>query len=138
MAALRDEARRSPHNLKGSAASESRIEQYIKRQNKRIQDQRAIADLEGITSALDVVKNLSQRSPNKNQMEVDIRHLNVDDTIVTIAGEARAAKDVTSLRQVLTAMAEDQTVTSGPQAAYPVTPGKVPFSFRIRVKRKPG
>jgi general secretion pathway protein L len=115
-------------------ANEKGVKKYISDNKKRSQEFKLLSQVAGMNSALDVLKKISEISPDKSQSKIDITQLQISDDNVKIVGYANSPREVTLLNQRLTTMALNKKVTEE-TPALPSQPNRVAFSLSLKTDR---
>lgn len=122
-------------NLKGSAASPSKIKKFLaghdKEQKARKQAEKALK----LNSPLDVLNLISQNLPERSV--VDVKQFLVDGDMAEVQGYMASGTRLTDIQQALQASSIDgkaEAVTS----QLPAVSGRKPFAFRLHVNRSEG
>ncbi|AZZ37131.1 pilus assembly protein PilM [Bdellovibrio sp. qaytius] len=132
-AALTTQAK-SVARLPKKQANEKGVKKYITDNKKRAQEFKLLSQVAGMNSALDVLKKISEISPDKTQSKIDIMQLQITDDNVKIVGYANSPREVTLMNQRLTTMALNKKVTEEtPQ--LPSQPNRVAFSLSLKTDR---
>lgn len=115
-------------------ANEKGVKKYITDNKKRAQEFKLLNQVAGMNSALDVLKKISEVSPDKAQSKIDIMQLQINDDNVKIVGYANSPREVTLLNQRLSTMALNKKVTEEtPTLAS--QPNRVAFSLSLKTDR---
>jgi general secretion pathway protein L len=115
-------------------ANEKGVKKYISENKKRAQEFKLLSQVAGMNSALDVLKKISEISPDKSQSKIDIMQLQITDDNVKIVGYANSPREVTLMNQRLSTMALNKKVTEEtPQ--LPSQPNRVAFSLSLKTDR---
>jgi general secretion pathway protein L len=120
--------------LKGKAASESGIRKYIRDNKKRAADLKTLASVSNMNSALDIVKKVSDATPAKNSINMDIQSFRVEDSLVTIQGYLNSTTEVSLVQKSLANITTDGQVRAG-RSSLSARPGRTAFSFSFNVDR---
>lgn len=133
-------AAQPPVNLKGSQASQSGVERYIRRQKTIIKNHETLQQLESYTSAMDILARLSkdlpvQRPPQAGQ-GIEISRLNIDNDDVTIEGRALSPAMLPLIEKALGDIARPKSVVKDPSANVAPGPGSA-FAYKMKINRKP-
>ena len=120
-------------NLKGRAASENGIKKYIRDNKKRAADLKTLSSVAQMNSALDILKRISDATPAKTAISLDVQQLQVIDSQVTMQGYVASAREVTLLQQSLSNVANGQVQTQ--RSTLGPSGGKTAFSFSFSVDR---
>ena len=87
-----------------------------------------------LNSPLDILKQVSEASPAKDQVQIDLTSFEIKDDLVKIAGYATSPREVTLLSQRLSTLAVDKK-TKEEAPHLPATPNKVAFSISFKTDR---
>jgi general secretion pathway protein L len=120
--------------LKGKAASESGIRKYIRDNKKRAADLKTLASVSNMNSAMDIMKKVSDATPAKNSIAMDLQTFRVEDSVVTLQGYLNSTTEVALVQKSLTNITTDGQVRSG-RSSLGARPGRVAFSFSFNVDR---
>lgn len=115
-------------------ANEKGVKKYISENKKRAQEFKLLNQVAGMNSALDVLKKISEVSPDKSQSKIDITQLQISDDNVKIVGYANSPREVTLLNQRLSTMALNKKVTEE-TPTLPSQPNRVAFSLSLKTDR---
>jgi len=115
-------------------ANEKGIKKYISDNKKRAQEFKLLSQVAGMNSALDVLKKISEVSPDKAQSKIDIMQLQITDDNVKIVGYANSPREVTLMNQRLATMALNKKVTEE-TPTLPSQPNRVAFSLSLKTDR---
>lgn len=115
-------------------ANEKGIKKYISDNKKRAQEFKLLSQVAGMNSALDVLKKISEVSPDKSQSKIDIMQLQITDDNVKIVGYANSPREVTLMNQRLATMALNKKVTEE-TPTLPSQPNRVAFSLSLKTDR---
>jgi general secretion pathway protein L len=130
---LKEQAQ-SVAKLNKKQANESGIKKYIKENKKIAGDLKALAQVSQMNSALDIIKKLSDASPAKKTIHMDILKLNVEENILTIEGTVASLKEKNQLQQNILQLASDGKINSK-NPTLPTPPGKTAFAFSLTMDR---
>lgn len=132
--ALKDQAETVAH-LPSKPMNENGIKKYIREKRKRAQDMKALQGLSKMNSALEILRRISEASPQRANINLVVQAIQVEDQNVSISGTVGNAQERTALQRSLQALAKDGKVNSreGGSAA----PGMlgIPFAFNFSVDR---
>jgi general secretion pathway protein L len=120
--------------LSGKMATESRIKEHIRNSQKRADEIRKIVGLTSMNSAMEVLKNINDKVPKKENITLDVRTVNIVDSGVSIQGYVANEQQVTLLQQALAGVAEDGKVTAQKSNLGPWK-NKTAFAFSFNVDR---
>ena len=115
-------------------ANEKGVKKYISDNKKRSQEFKLLNQVAGMNSALDVLKKISEVSPDKSQSKIDIMQLQITDDNVKITGYANSPREVTLMNQRLSTMALNKKVTEE-TPTLPSQPNRVAFSLSLKTDR---
>ncbi|MES2801115.1 MAG: pilus assembly protein PilM [Bdellovibrionota bacterium] len=115
-------------------ANEKGVKKYISDNKKRAQEFKLLNQVAGMNSALDVLKKISEVSPDKAQSKIDIMQLQITDDNVKIVGYANSPREVTLMNQRLASMALNKKVTEE-TPTLPSQPNRVAFSLSLKTDR---
>lgn len=115
-------------------ANEKGIKKYISANKKRAQEFKLLSQVAGMNSALDILKKISEVSPDKSQTKIDIMQLQISDDNVKIMGYANSPREVTLMNQRLATMALNKKVTEE-TPTLPGQPNRVAFSLSLKTDR---
>ena len=115
-------------------ANEKGVKKYISENKKRAQEFKLLSQVASMNSALDVLKKISEVSPDKSQSKIDITQLQISDDNVKIVGYANSPREVTLLNQRLSTMALNKKVTEE-TPTLPSQPNRVAFSLSLKTDR---
>ncbi len=120
--------------LTGKNATESGIKRYIRENKKRATDLKTLAGLATMNSALDIIKKVSDATPAKNVITLDVTLMEVVESQVRMAGYVGSARELTILQQALANITDDGKVNSQ-TTNLPAMANKMPFTFSFAVDR---
>lgn len=115
-------------------ANEKGVKKYISENKKRSQEFKLLSQVASMNSALDVLKKISEVSPDKSQSKIDITQLQISDDNVKIVGYANSPREVTLLNQRLSTMALNKKVLEE-TPTLPSQPNRVAFSLSLKTDR---
>lgn len=115
-------------------ANEAGVKKYLKENKKKISELKQIAQVAQINSALDILKKVSEASPSKDLVKVDIMTFTVKDDVVQISGYAQSATEISALAQSLKSISTDNVVSSTPSQLTPVS-NKTAFNISFKTDR---
>ncbi|MDG0817445.1 pilus assembly protein PilM [Bdellovibrio svalbardensis] len=125
---------KSVANLKGKNASEAGIKKYIRENKKRASDLKTLASVANMNSAMDVLKKVSDATPPKGAVTLDVHSLNVQDSRVTMEGYVSSPQEMSLLQKSLTNITTDGQVKTE-RSSLGTLPGRTSFSFSFNVDR---
>ncbi|MNJ98552.1 Competence protein A [compost metagenome] len=125
---------KSVAKLTGKNATESGIRKYIRENKKRAADLKTLSGLVGMNSAMDIMKKISDATPAKNVVSLDVQDLQIVESNVKMAGYVGSPREATLLQQSLANITDDGKVTAQ-RATLPALPNKTAFSFSFAVDR---
>ncbi len=131
--ALKQQAK-SVARLPNRQANERGVKKYITDNKKKAQEFKSLSKVALLNSPLDILKQVSEASPAKDQVQIDLTSFEIKDDLVKIAGYATSPREVTLLSQRLSTLAIDKK-TKEEAPNLPATPNKVAFSISFRTDR---
>jgi general secretion pathway protein L len=87
-----------------------------------------------MNSALDIVKKVSDATPAKNSINMDIQTFRVEDSLVTMQGYLNSTNEVSLVQKSLANITTDGQVRAG-RSSLSARPGRTAFSFSFNVDR---
>lgn len=123
-------------NLKGGSATQARIKQYIRDNNKKAKLVKVYDELAEINSPVKWMNDISQILPsNKNNKQYEVRSFVVNNDQVKVQGVADTDNTIDTIQKALKGVALAGDVK--PLATtIPKESGKKVFAFQFKVKRK--
>lgn len=129
---LRDLARKV---LNERRVPEPMIRAYIREQEQKARMKTLFENLNQINSPLDILKKVTQVSPNRSEGPLVIKQVSIENEVVRISGETSRVELLSRLQNALRGLARDGQVQAQ-QAAPASKPGYRSFSYTLRVDRK--
>ncbi|MBX9768140.1 MAG: cell division FtsA domain-containing protein, partial [Bdellovibrionales bacterium] len=134
---IRTLAKGPPAMLKGSAMSVSGLQKFVREKTKEINTQKTLAQTRFINSPLDLIEELSSRSPqNKEDFPLEIKRIRIVDDLMEIEGDLALPQQVTQLKALLKNLSQDQKVVDI-KSKFPAPPNRMAFAYSLKAKRKP-
>lgn len=115
-------------------ANEKGVKKYISQHKKYQQEMKTISQVSTMASALDILKNISESAPNKQQTQIDVVQLSINDDTVKLSGYAHSPREVSLLSTQLMNLSANKKITEEP-STLGVLPQKVAFSFSFKTTR---
>lgn len=131
--ALKTQAK-SVAQLPKNKQNDSGVKNYIRERKKRISEMKLISQYAQMNSALDILKKVSESSPGKNDVHIDVVSFNVKDDLVQMSGYANSPKEISSLSQSLKSLAVDGRITEQ-GSSLTALPNKTSFSLFFKTDR---
>lgn len=123
-------------NLKGGSATQARIKQYIRDNNKKAKLVKVYDELAEINSPVKWINDVGQiLPPNKDTKSFEVRSFVVNNDEVKLQGIADTTNTIDSLQKALKGVAIAGDVKAFPTTIQPEV-GKKLFAFQFKVKRK--
>lgn len=121
-------------NMTKKQANEASIQRYIKNNRKRILELNNIASVIQMNSSLDILKMISESTPGKDQIKLEIKKLLIEDQNARIEGYVQSAKELSLLSQSLKSITLDGKVNEAP-SLLPALNGRKAFALNIKISR---
>jgi general secretion pathway protein L len=116
-------------------ANERGVKKYITDNKKRTLELKQVSEFTKMNSALDLMKQITESAPDRTQVNLDIKNLNVLDEKVQIEGYANSPREVTQLINKLKSIAKNQSAKQMPDSQLPTLPNRVTFRVEIDMDR---
>ncbi len=120
--------------LQGKSATDKKIQEYIRTTAKQADDLKKLTKLASMNSNLEVLKKISDTTPVKTAIKLDVRILNMQDSTVLMEGYLGSPKEVSLFQQALANVADDGRVNVQKSSLGPWK-NKTPFAFTFQVDR---
>ena len=123
--------------LKGRKASNKNIKKYIKERKRESKNSELASKLNEINSTMDVLKKITQLTPNNKKVQLNLKRLNILNEQVEISGTVGSRRQLKSFSTALKTMSKDgqiKTISS----KHDRKTGKQHFSISYRVERLSG
>ena len=95
---------------------------------------KALNRVSKMTSAMDILKKISDSSPDKAQSKIDVTHVSIIDDAVKISGYANSPREISLFSTKLTTLSSDNKVTEEPTTLAAVA-NRVAFSLSFKTDR---
>lgn len=115
-------------------ANENGLRKYIKENKKKITELNLVSHVAQMNSALDILKEVSEAAPQKDQVKIDIMSFLIKDDIVQILGYASSSNDVATLSRNLKAVSVDGIVNTLP-SNLSLVPNRTAFNLSFKTDR---
>ncbi len=125
---------KSVAKLPKKQANEKGVKKYITEHKKRDQEMKALNRVSKMTSAMDILKKISDSSPDKAQSKIDVTHVSIIDDAVKISGYANSPREISLFSTKLTTLSSDNKVTEEPTTLAAVA-NRVAFSLSFKTDR---
>ena len=125
---------KSVARLPKKQANEKGVKKYITDHKKQAQEMKALSQVFGMNSAMDILKKISDSSPEKTQSKIDVNHISIVDDTVKISGYANSPREVTLLQTKLMALSSNNKISEEP-TSLGVVPNRVTFSLSFKTDR---
>jgi general secretion pathway protein L len=125
---------KSVARLPKKQANEKGVKRYITDHKKQAQEIKALSQISTMSSAMDVLKKISDSSPDKAQSKIDVTQLSIIDDTVKISGYANSPREVSLLTTKLTTLSSNNKITEEP-TNLGVIPNRVAFSLSFKTDR---
>lgn len=121
-------------HLPKKQANENGVKKYIRDQKKQAQEIRTIVGLAKMNSALDLLKRVSEATPTKNSITLNVKKFRVEEDRVTIEGTVSNNNELAALNKAFAQISRDGKVSSQ-NPTLPVAPGSTVFATSFLVDR---
>ncbi|MEK6554251.1 MAG: hypothetical protein AABZ31_03340, partial [Bdellovibrionota bacterium] len=129
---LRDLARKI---LNEKRVPEPMIRAYIKEQEQKARMKKLFEELQTINSPLDILKKITQISPNRAEGGLFIKSVTIENEMLQVVGETTKIEILTRLENALKGIAKDGKVAKNLQGT-PSKAGYRNFNYSLRINRK--
>ncbi|MBT4760617.1 MAG: pilus assembly protein PilM [Bdellovibrionaceae bacterium] len=116
-------------------ANKANVKKYVKQQDKKAKQKMLFKDLEKVNSALDILKKVSQLSPNKKSLPLEIKIIDIQGEMVKLEGLHSKTKSIVDFQKSLKSLAISKKVTKL-SPSIPSNNSMRSFAFSFKVKRK--
>ena len=120
--------------LSARRSSPSKVKKFINDKKASAKKVEQIQALLQMPSALDILKIINDGLPAKNQVQVDITHLEIKDNDIAIQGQARR-RDLPRIRKSLEKISSNGKIKNFRSFAKS-SENKIPFAFKFKYNRK--
>lgn len=120
--------------LKGKNATPQNLKKYINDQKKRAKDLKEINELAKMNSALEILKKISDATPQRANITLDVKRLSIHDNEVQIEGLVATPQQSSLFQSSLAAVAQEGVVKAV-NSSLVTPPGKTAFAFNFKVDR---
>ena len=125
---------RAVARLPKKQANEAGVKKYIRENKKKANELKLVAQVAQINSAMDILKKVSDISPNREHLKIDIMNFQVRDDLVQIIGYANSPKDISLLSQQLKSLTVNGEVTQQPSTLSAVK-NRTAFNLSFKTDR---
>lgn len=122
-------------NLKGPKASIKAIKDFIKSKEDEEKTRELTEKIQDVIPALDIINRVSQTVPSRRNLSLEVTQMTLQGDYAQFAGHVSNQRELDSLRSTLANLSMDGKVETLKSPTYP---GRVGFSYRIRVARTKG
>jgi hypothetical protein len=112
------------------------MKKIMKAKREEIESKKAVVRLNQMTSALEVMKNISQALPSKDRVQLDVTHFDLEGENMALDGTVRSQSELDILKQGLAQLTAVSDLDVKPITAG-APPGKLAFNMRFKVTRLP-
>lgn len=133
--ALRTQAE-SIAGIKSRQASPSRIAKFISNQEKLERSRKQAEKVTRLNSALDIMTLISAAIPAKQNVQLEIKRVSIDNDTAEVHGYTNSEQQKTSILQALQKVAQGKVDSVQNRITTPS--GKVGFAYKFRVNRMAG
>ncbi len=135
--ALKQQAK-SVAKLAGKQANEEGVRRFLKERKVRAREAKEIQNLSKMTSALDILKKISEAVPGRSSASVWLYRFDLQGQKVEIEGTVDKPQDILSLQTALSQLSVDgrmENMKPSIEKSHPVGAG-TPFAFKFNVDRE--
>lgn len=132
---IQDQSKNSSLGITKSQLKPEALRKFIKNKREELESKKEVVRLNGMVSALDVMRSISQAAPPKGQITLDISHFNLDGENLILEGTVVSSAEFELLKRQLGQNSLVTQVKTGP--APPASPGKFPFQVSMHLTRLP-
>ncbi len=125
---------RTVARLPKKQANEAGVKKYIRENKKKANELKLVAQVAQINSALDILKKVSDTSPSREKLKIDIMNFQVRDELVQIIGYASSSREVTLLSEQLKSLTTNGVVTQQP-ATLSAVANRTAFHLSFKTDR---
>lgn len=126
---------RSVAKLPVRSANESGVRRFIRDQKRKIDSSEKLSGIIGMNSAMDILKRVSDASPSKSAIKMDVTVFRLIEDTVSVEGTVDSQPQLKLLQTALMNVAQDGKVLTTRPTRSSLQPNKVPFSFQFKVQR---
>jgi general secretion pathway protein L len=131
--ALKKQAQNVAH-LPKKQSGETAVSKYIREQKKRAKEIRTLSNMAKMNSVLDVLRQISDSSPVKNSVTLNVRRLSIQDDFVTMEAFLNNNQEISMLQKALMGIAVNGHLEPrAPTIAAPA--GTTAYAIGFRVDR---
>ncbi|MBK8203238.1 MAG: pilus assembly protein PilM [Bdellovibrionales bacterium] len=123
--------------LKGARANSSNIRKYIQEKENEAKNRKLAEKVHSISSALDVLKSITESTPSKKKIVVDVASVRVDNDQVEIQGSVASPSQIDALVASWKGLSLDGKIEKF-NPTVKIQSGKSAFGLRFRVERIKG
>ncbi|MCB9026854.1 MAG: pilus assembly protein PilM [Bdellovibrionaceae bacterium] len=121
--------------IKRTKVSVKKINEYINQQKKIQKDIKMTENLQFINSALDILTLVSQKTPSKKIINLNIKNFQLENEALKLEGEVKDPNTLSILEKSLESIAIGKKVKKSP-ASIKAQPGWVAFAFDMKIQRR--
>jgi len=121
--------------IKGRKATQRQARKFIAEQENIMKQTQLTKNLTQLNSSLDVLNALSQSSPSRKPSNYEVKRLIIENSTVTVEGEARSTSAIRQLQNGYSSLSNTQSVKTI-RTGYNARAGWRPFGFSFTVDRK--
>lgn len=123
--------------LKGARANPSSVRKYIRDQEQEAKNRKLAEKVQTISSAMDVFKRLTESTPAKKNVILDVQKFVVDNERVEVQGLVGQGADIETIANAWKSLSADNKIERfTPTLSVPA--GKTAFGLRLKVNRIKG
>jgi general secretion pathway protein L len=133
--ALKTQAKNPAIGISGRDLKPENLKRFIKAKREEIESKKEVVRLNQMTSALDIVKSISQAAPQKGAATLDVRNFNIDGDRLTLEGIVASKAEFEAFQKNISTLPQINGVVAGTPRIS--APGKYPFLVSMNVTRVP-
>ncbi len=119
--------------LRGRAATTSKLKKYVRDKRKEVKTRVQLSKLNDLNSAMDILAELTQALPGKQQITLDIRKFKINENVLELEGTVKSSQQLQILQTALQNYSSNKNVES--TGSKRSLPGSIPFAYRLQVSR---
>ncbi len=122
--------------LKGRKASIRNIQKHIKKQKKKQKQKQDFKELQQVNSALDIMKKITQATPQSKRIQLEIKRLNIQGESVRLEGIAHKNTPLKELKKALKNISSNKKILIEKSSLKITKSHNKSFAYSFKVNRK--